>query len=140
MATVDIVLNVLIVLKNNNPDNLFINSLHLQYCNIGGLSKKQMEGLHTFAVKSNLISASKLATLEAIIKKKPTRYKSEVITRKIDTSTDNNEFEIILHQILEKFPQHKTALGLMVKCKQINGLTASDKLEINRLGKILLNK
>ncbi len=140
MATVDIVLNILESLKNKNPDNFFINSLHLQYCNKGGLSKKQMEGLHTFATQSKLISVSKLATLEAIIKKKPTRYKSEVVTRKIDTNTDNNEFEIVLLQILEKFPQHKTALGLMVKCKQINGLTASDKLEINRLGKILLNK
>ncbi len=40
------------------------------------LSKKQLEGLYQKALKVESIPDGKLATLEAVIMKKPTRYKS----------------------------------------------------------------
>lgn len=58
------------------PQSEFVNNLYQQYCNRGGLSKKQLEGLFARASKIASISPNKLATLEAIIKKKPTREKA----------------------------------------------------------------
>ena len=59
------------------PVSSFIISLYKQYGNRGSLSKKQLQGLHAKASKIQGISPGKLGTLEAIIKKMPTRYKSE---------------------------------------------------------------
>ena len=73
-----------------HPGSAFVNSLYQQYCNRGGLSKKQMEGLHSKASKTENISQSKLATLEAIIKKKPTRERSAAsISAPLPTKDEN---------------------------------------------------
>jgi hypothetical protein len=69
LGEINIILNILETLKNAQPNVIFINSLHEQFCNRGGLSKKQLEGLYSKAEKTGLISPAKLATLEAIIKK-----------------------------------------------------------------------
>ena len=135
--SIDIPLQILETLKAAKPDNLFISSLHQQYCNVGGLSKKQMEGLHAFAIKSGLISATQLATLEAIIKKKPTRYKSEKITKAPEPEKDDST-SLLLEKILEKYPQHKMALFLQSKIKNRQAITASEVLEVNRLAALLL--
>ncbi|MEZ5028940.1 MAG: hypothetical protein R2765_09170 [Ferruginibacter sp.] len=68
----DILLDILNQMIKAHPSSNFINSLHQQYCNRGGLSKKQLEGLHSKALKTASIPQNKIATLEAIIKKKPT--------------------------------------------------------------------
>ena len=137
MADFNIILNILETLKNAKPDGIFINSLHQQYCNRGGLSKKQLEGLHAKATKSGIISTAKLATLEAIIKKKPTRYKSEIVIIKNEKEIDNTIDETIV-AILEKFPTHKMALFFQSKRKLNSALTDADIKEIKRLGKLLL--
>ncbi len=58
------------------PVSSFIISLYQQYVKRGSLSKKQLQGLHAKAAKANTIAPAKLATLEALIKRMPTRYKS----------------------------------------------------------------
>ena len=137
MTEINIILSILETLKENKPDSFFINSLHHQFCNRGGLSKKQLEGLQAKAVQSNLISTAKLATLEAIIKKKPTRYKSE----KIKTFVIEKKDEAILNlleEILSKFPQHKMVLFLHSKYKHNDKLTDAEIAEVKRLHKVLL--
>src|SRR6476659_9365938 len=77
MNDVNIILDILKTMLAAKPDSAFIKSLYDQYCNRGGLSKKQLEGLYSKASKTSNVAPGKLATLEAIIKKKPTRFKSE---------------------------------------------------------------
>lgn len=133
----DITLQILETLKEAKPDSVFISSLHHQYCNRGGLSKKQLEGLYAKAQQSGIITTAKLATLEAIIKKKPNRYKSEKIT-KAPEPEKVNDIEPILEDILKKFPQHKMALFLQSKCIHREVLSDAEIAEVKRLAKILL--
>ena len=139
MSPVDVTLSILETLLNEKPDNAFIHSLHQQYCNRGGLSKKQLEGLLAKSKQSKIISTAKMATLEAIIKKKPTRYKSEKIITLAETQV-NEEIENALHQILDKYPQHKTAKYLQSKLNNREQLTNAEEDEIKRLSKLLLEK
>ncbi|MBK7308083.1 MAG: hypothetical protein IPI88_14395 [Chitinophagaceae bacterium] len=45
----DVLLDILNEMVKAHPASDFVNSLHQQYCNRGGLSKKQLEGLHSKA-------------------------------------------------------------------------------------------
>jgi hypothetical protein len=137
LTEINIILSILETLKENKPDNVFINSLHHQFCNRGGLSKKQLEGLQAKAVQSNLISTAKLATLEAIIKKKPTRYKSEIIKTVVTQKKDEAVLKL-LEEILNRFPQHKMVLFLHSKYKHNDILTDAEIAEAKRLHKVLL--
>ena len=137
MSEINIILSILETLRKEKPDNEFINSLHHQFCNRGGLSKKQLEGLQSVAKKSENISPAKIATLEAIIKKKPTRYKSEIIKKLPETKKDES-IETSVNSILEKYPQHKMALFLQSKIIHNDPLTDTEKAEIVRLSKLLL--
>jgi hypothetical protein len=139
LAEINIILNILEELIKVKPDNLFIRSLHQQFCNIGGLSKKQLEGLHAFATKSGIVTTAKLATLEAIIKKKPTRYKSEIIKKAPEIKKDTT-IENLIEQIIAQYPQHKMALWLQSKIKGQESLSQNEISEVKRLAKILLNK
>ena len=69
MSEVNVILDILKSMLLLKPESDFIKSLYDQYCNRGGLSKKQLEGLHSKASKTAGIPPGKLATLEAIIKK-----------------------------------------------------------------------
>ncbi len=60
------------------PLSSFIISLYKQYQQRGSLSKKQLQGLYGKASKIENLPPGKLAAIEAIIKKMPTRYKSEL--------------------------------------------------------------
>ena len=73
---VDIVNEVLEECILAYPVSSFIISLYKQYIQRGSLSKKQLQGLHSKASKIHNLVPGKLATLEAVIKKMPTRYKS----------------------------------------------------------------
>ena len=137
MTEINIILSILETLKEHKPDSVFISSLHHQFCNRGGLSKKQLEGLYAKAEQSKLISTAKLATLEAIIKKKPNRYKSETI-KTVAVETKDETILQTLEEILNKFPQHKMALFLHSKYKHNDALTDSEINEVKRLGKVLL--
>src|SRR5215510_5858118 len=73
---VDIVSDVLKAAREAYPNSSFVQSLSLQYEERGGLSKKQLEGLYKKAEKIKTLPPNWLATLEAEILKRPTRYKS----------------------------------------------------------------
>ena len=74
---IDIVNDVLEECILAYPVSSFVISLYKQYMQWGNLSKKQLQVLHSIASKIKNIQQNKLATLEAIIKKMPTRNKSE---------------------------------------------------------------
>ena len=73
---VDVISDVLQLTLAAYPDSSFIQSLRFQYMERGGLSKKQLEGLYKKASNVKNIPAQKLATIEAVILKRPNRYKS----------------------------------------------------------------
>jgi hypothetical protein len=137
MSEVNVILDILKSMLALKPESDFIKSLYDQYCNRGGLSKKQLEGLHSKASKTDGIPQGKLATLEAIIKKKPTRYKSEV-TIQAPVQTKDEAIGQILAAILAKYPQHKRILFLQSKYINNDAITATEITEIQKLGALLL--
>jgi hypothetical protein len=133
----DILLDILNEMVRAHPDSVFINSLQQQYCNRGGLSKKQLEGLHSKALKTEGISQGKLATLEAIIKKKPTRERAAAT---IAAAAPLKDLAIgnMITAILEKYPQHKRLLFLKSKFDNNEHIAALEIAEIERFKKLLL--
>lgn len=137
MNGVDVVLDVLKSMLAARPDSVFIKSLYDQYCNRGGLSKKQLEGLYSKASKTEGIVPGKLATLEAIIKKKPTRFKSEA---PVNAPTQERDESIghILNAILAKYPQHKRILFLQSKYINNDPISIAEIAEIEKFKTLLL--
>ena len=135
--SVDITLQILETLKKARPEDAFISSLHHQYCNRGGLSKKQLEGLMKKAEQSTIITEAHLATLQAIIKKKPNRYRSEKIEKAPDFDSDKS-FIPMINKMLEKYPQHKMLVFLQQKIESGKPLSDFEIHEINRLFKLLI--
>lgn len=133
----DILLDILNEMVKAHPTSVFVNSLHQQYCNRGGLSKKQLEGLHSKAMKTAGISQGKLATLEAIIKKKPTRERAAAsITAPLPLKDET--IGIKISAILEKYPQHKRLLFFRSKFDNNENISALEIAEIEKFGKLLL--
>ena len=136
---IDIVKEILEKSLAARPENEFIGSLSRFYQERGGLSKKQMEGLHKYASRIRTIAPGKLATLEAIIKNRPTWQKQEISTAAVDLP--NNEMvEEAITEILLAYPEHKRVLFIKSKLDQNQPITGADKDEIARFRKILLNK
>lgn len=133
---VDVISDVLKLTLAAFPDSTFIQSLAYQYIERGGLSKKQLEGLHKKAVNVKDIPAAKLSTLEAIILKKPTRYKSALPAPAPLYKKDTRQGELIA-AILEKFPQHKRVLFLKTKYDNNEILTSSEAAELEKFYKML---
>ena len=137
MSEINIILDILKAMLLAKPDSTFIKSLHDQFCNRGGLSKKQLEGLYNKASKTEGIAHGKLATLEAIIKKKATRYKSDAVVQK--TAPKKDEAVITaLNDILEKYPQHKRILFLQSKYNNNDPISPTEIAEIEKFKKLLL--
>ncbi len=138
MPGIDVIREILELAEKEFPSSSFIKSLHQQYLNRGGLSKKQLEGLYQKASKATAIPAAKLSTLEAIILKKPTRYKSgkpePTPLYKKDELTGT-----IIAAILEKYPQHKRVLFLKAKYENNEIFSAVETAELEKFHK-LLNK
>ena len=120
-----------------HPTSEFVNSLYQQYCNRGGLSKKQLEGLYSKAVKAQVISQGKLATLEAIIKKKPTRERAAA-TKTVALPVKDEAIGKKISDILEKYPQHKRLLFFKSKFANNENVSALEIAEIEKFGKLLL--
>lgn len=133
----DILLDILNEMVKAHPTSVFVNSLHQQYCNRGGLSKKQLEGLHSKAMKTAGISQGRLATLEAIIKKKPTRERAAAtITAPLPPKDETIGNKIAA--ILEKYPQHKRLLFFRSKFNNNENISALEMAEIEKFEKLLL--
>jgi 3-hydroxyacyl-CoA dehydrogenase len=132
----DVTRDILELTEAAFPESTFVKSLHQQYLNRGGLSKKQLEGLYQIAQKAKTIPAGKLSTLEAIILKKPNRYKSDKPAPAPLYKKDEVHGKMI-EAILEKYPQHKRVLFLKVKYDNNEILTSTEITELERFHKLL---
>jgi hypothetical protein len=133
---VDVIKDVLEAVLEAQPASSFVQSLLLQYQERGGLSKKQLEGLYNKATKVETISPNKLVTLEAIILKKPTRYKSELPPPEPLYKKDEATGQL-LNAILSKYPQHKRVLFFKSKYENNEVLSATEMTELQKFGKLL---
>ena len=136
---IDIVNEVLedcILALHHSP---FIISLYQQYQQRGSLSKKQLQGLHSKASDSKKIAPAKLATLEALIKKMPNRFKSEIPENTPLYQKDEEAGEMI-NAILAKYPQHKQVLFLKSKYDNNEQLSATEIADLKRFMKVVEKK
>ena len=133
---VDIIHDILQAVLEAQPLSSFTASLLLQYRERGGLSKKQLEGLYNKASKVEGIPPQKLATLEAIILKKPTRFKS-VLPQPEPVFSRDPAVAVLLDGILSRYPSHKRVLFLQSKYNNNETLNAAELAELQRFSKLL---
>lgn len=132
---VDIVLDILKAVLDAQPLSSFTQSLLHQYQERGGLSRKQLEGLYSKASKIQSIPSNKLATLEAIILKKPQRFKSVLPEIKPLYNKDEAAGKMI-NDVLAKYPQHKRVLFLKLKYENNEMLSATELAELQKFNKL----
>ena len=111
-------------------------SLYQQYQKRGFLTKKQLQGLHAKASGVPAINPGKLATLEAIIKKMPNRFKSE-IPKPSPLFEKDEAAGVLIESILAKYPGHKRVLYLKSRYDNDEILTSAEMTELNRFHKLL---
>ena len=135
--SVDVINDILRLAMDAYPTSNFIKSLLFQYQERGGLSKKQLQDLYAKACKVAGMPTGKLATLEAVILKKPTRYKSPmpVVAPAV---TKDEKSGLYINEILAKYPLHKMVLFLKAKYENDEVLSPTEKGEIERLHKLLI--
>ena len=134
---VDIVLDILKETLAANPTSTFTASLLQQYQERGGLSKKQLEGLHHKASKVDTIAAGKLATLEAIILKKPMKHRSP-LPQPTPLFTKDIAAGNLITEILQKYPQHKRVVFFKAKYDNNEPLAVTETEELKRFHKLLI--
>ena len=134
---IDIIGKILDACYAHNPDALFVMSLMHQYEERGSLSKKQLQGLLSKAQKIKEIPSGWLGTLEAIILKMPTRYKSEEPIATAPIFEKNEETGKLISSILVKYPQHKRVLFLQLKFQNHEVITVDEINELKRFCKAL---
>jgi hypothetical protein len=118
------------------PVSSFIISLYKQYRQRGSLSKKQLQGLHSKASKIEDMSIGKLGTLEAIIKRMPTRFKSE-LPPLAPLFEKDKEAGILIDIILAKYPQHKRVLFLKAKYDNNEMLSPLEVSELKKFRQLI---
>jgi hypothetical protein len=135
-SDIDIVNEVLEACIMAFPVSSFIISIYQQYQKRGSLSKKQLQGLLGKASSIKDFSETKLATLEAVIKKMPTRFKSELPETKPLYEKDKSIGDLI-ETILAKYPQHKRVLFFQSKYDNNQPLTAMEIDELKKFKQVL---
>lgn len=133
---VDVLLDILEACLAGFPGSSFVQSLHRQYLERGGLSKKQLEGLYGKAEKLHTLPASKLATLEARIRRMPNRYKSANPEPTPLYQKDNHAVQLV-HDILGKYPEHKRVCFFRNKLENNEALTPAEKSELEKFHRLL---
>jgi hypothetical protein len=133
---IDIIADLLKAVLKVRPEDGFCSSLLQQYQQRGGLSKKQLEGLLGKATKFTETTPGKLATLEAIIKKKHSNHRSEASEPAAPPINDDESLQLIA-QILEKYPGHKRVLLFKMKVDKQELLIASEKEELQKFARVL---
>jgi len=121
------------------PVSSFIISLYKQYLQRGSLSKKQLQGLYGKASKIENIAPGKLAGVEALIKRMPTRYKSEKPAIKPLYEKDESTGKMI-DDILAKYPQHKRVLFLKAKFDNNELLSPADITDLKKIMQLVESK
>lgn len=127
----DIINEILEECIQSYPLSSFIISLYKQYQQRGSLSKKQLQGLYGKASKIEHLPPGKLATIEAIIKRMPTRYKSELPEIKPLFEKEEATGQLI-EEILAKYPQHKRVLFLKAKYDNNELFSPADITDLKR--------
>lgn len=134
----DIINLVIEAVRKARPDDAFCKSIQHQYLERGGLSKKQLEGLHGKAKRIPDINPARLATLEAIIKKKPEKERAPATAPvKNEVEKDNASGEMI-RAVLNKYPEHKRVLLFKSKYEKDGSLLPAEKTELEKFHKILI--
>ena len=118
------------------PVSSFVISLYKQYRERGSLSKKQLQGLFSKASEIKEIVPGKLATLEALINKMPTRFKSDLPEPKPLYEKEESTGKAI-EEILEKYPQHKRVLFLKSKYENNELLSPIEMADLKRFKQLL---
>jgi hypothetical protein len=118
------------------PVSSFVISVYQQYQRRGWLSKKQLQGLYDKSSKINGVLPGRLAALESIIKKMPTREKSELPEATPMFEKDELAGKLIA-EILSKYPQHKRVLFLKAKYDNNEILTSADVTELKKFKQVL---
>jgi hypothetical protein len=119
------------------PVSSFIISLYKQYISRGWLTKKQLEGLFAKAKAIKELPPGKLAALEALINKMPTRYKSEKPENITPLYQKDEETGKMIDSILAKYPQHKRVLFLQSKYQNNEPLSTDEMNDLKRFVKSL---
>ena len=119
------------------PINSFIISIYQQYQQRGWLSKKQLQGLYDKAAKINGVLPGRLAALESIIKKMPTRDRSGLPENSPMFEKDENVGNII-NVILDKFPLHKRVLYLKARYENDEVISPAEITELEKFKKLLI--
>lgn len=132
----DVILEVLERTQAAFPKSAFISSLLQQYRERGSLSRKQLEGLYGKASRLVSIPSARLATLQAIIMRKPVRYRSTP-TIKL-TEKDNTAYQSMIDRILEAYPEHKRVKFFKIKIDNRKGLTGAEEVELEKFYKLLI--
>ena len=118
------------------PVSSFVISIYKQYMQRGSLSKKQLQGVYSKASQIENIQQSKLATLEAIIKKMPTKNRSELPENKPMFEKDESA-GLIINNILTKYPQYKRVLFLKAKYENNDLLSVIEIDELRKFEKLI---
>ena len=135
----DIIDKVLEACYKALPNAIFIQSLMHQYEERGSLSKKQLQGLVLKAQTVQDMPPNWIATIEAIIKKMPTRYKS-VLPENKSVYTKDEKIGETIGSILAKAPQHKQVLFLKNKYDNNEPLSAPETAELEKFKKLFEKK
>ena len=137
MSHVDVISDILSAALKAYPESDFVQSLSHQYLVRGSLSKRQLEGLYKKAERIKGLPPNKLATLEAIILKRPKKYKSALPPAEPLFKKDEVSVQII-EEILGKYPQHKRVLFFQAKCKNNETLSPTETTELAKFHKLLI--
>ena len=118
------------------PVSSFVISIYQQYQRRGWLSKKQLQCLYDKARKINGVPPGRLAALESIIKKMPTRDRSELPEPTPMFEKDEASGKLI-EEILLKYPLHKRVLFLKAKYDNNEMLSTTDIGELKKFKQLL---
>src|SRR5665213_1308750 len=118
------------------PVSSFVISIYQQYQRRGWLSKTQLQGLYDKSSKINGVLPGRLAALESIKKKMPTRERSE-LPENAPMFVKDEEAGKLIDEILRKYPQHKRVLFLKVKYDNNEVLSPSDVSELKKFSQHL---
>jgi hypothetical protein len=135
-SKIDIVNEVLEACIVAYPLSSFIISLYKQYQQRGSLSKKQLQGLYSKASEISDLPPVKLGTLEAVIKRMPTRYKSDPPPPAPLYEKEPGVGKLI-DEILERYPEHKRVLFLKSKYDNNTPLSPAELADLKRFSQLI---
>jgi len=118
------------------PVSSFVISIYQQYQRRGWLSKKQLKGLYDKASKISGVPPGRLAALESIIKKMPTRERSE-LPKPLPMFEKDEVSGKLIEEILSKYPQHKRVLFLKARYENNETLSSADVSELKKFKQLL---